>query len=211
VGRLLDIKTAGAKQLILGALIVLIIIGGLLLFFNTASTSRPMLVFKGYEISATNTNAMAKLELRNTTGRDIWLCYRGSRPPFGPQFLERSTASPSKPTNLIETSLRVHLGFSFIEGKKVLPGDSVPLEFPLNSGESAKQVGVIYYCGRFSDSADFVSRFWKPNLDSKANWKEKAAFYWRRLTGKFKTPERHEISCDDLLSFEAAITNSPPK
>jgi len=196
-----------AKRLI-PAFIVLIIIGGLLLFFNTASPSRPILVLKGYG-SATNDSVVANIELRNTTGRDIWLCYRGSRPPFGPQFLERSTASPSTPTNRIETSLRVHLGFSFIEGKKVLPGDSVPLEFPLNSGESAKQVGVIYYFGRFSDSADFVSRFWKPNLESKANWKDKAAFYWRKLTGKFKAPERHEIWCNDLMSFEAATTNSP--
>jgi hypothetical protein len=197
-----------AKRLIPPSLIVLLAVGGLLLFFNTPSTSPPTLVFKGYEISATNTNTIAKLELRNTTGRTIWLYYSGSRPPFGPQFLERADSESSKPTNGIETSLR--FGNSFIEGKKVLQGDSVQLEFPLHSGESAKRVGTIYYLGRFSDSGDFVSHFWKPYLDSNANWKVKAAFYWQRLSGKFKAPEGHEIWCNDLLSFQDAITNSPP-
>jgi len=94
-------ETNGAKRLMAAAFIVLIIIGGLLLFFNTAPSSRPTLVFKGYDSSATNGSVMANLELRNTTGRDIWLYYSGwryasRRYRLRPEFLEKPTTVPRK-------------------------------------------------------------------------------------------------------------------
>jgi len=197
-----------AKRLIPTALIFLIAIGGWLLFFNSAPPSRPTLVLKGYEISSTNIYAMAKLELRNTTGRDIWLCYWASEASEFPshlQFLERSTVGPPKLTNDFKA-----FPYSFAE--KVLPGDSVRLKFMLHSGQPADYIGINYYSGRFSDETDFLSQLFRSYLDNKVNWKYKASFYWQRLTGKIKRPERHEIWCNDLLSFEAATTNSlPPK
>jgi hypothetical protein len=188
-----------AKRLIPAALIILLAIGGLLLFFNTPSNSRPTLVFNGYQISATNTNAIAKLELRNTTGRTIWLRYSGSVSPFSPPFLEQPTVVP--PTNVARI---------FFQGKKVLPGDSLRLEFPLRSGEPARLVGLIYYFGKFSDGIDFLQHMRVPALDSRANLKVKVAFYWQKFRRRFEAPERHEIWCNDLLSFQDAITNSPP-
>jgi hypothetical protein len=72
-------------------------IGGLL-FSNTSPTSAPTLVLDGYEGSATNASAIAKLELRNTTGKAIWLCCCGSEFPLGAPLLERPTSASTKPT-----------------------------------------------------------------------------------------------------------------
>jgi hypothetical protein len=202
------------KRLIPAAVIIILVaIGGLLLFFNTATTPRPMLVFRGYEISATNTNAIAKLELRNTTGRDIWLCYSGNEPPLRPPFLEKAAAVPPNLTNNIRTNVYSYMamGSIFLVVGEVLPGDSVRLEFPLSSGVSAKHVGITYFVGKFSGERDFLRHYFKRYLVINANWKDKAAFYWQRLRGKFKAPERHEIWCEDLISFQDAITNSPPR
>jgi hypothetical protein len=201
-----------AKRLIPAALIIILVAIGGLLFFNTPPAALPTLVFKGYDSSATNGSVIANLELRNTTHRAIWLNYSGSESPFGPEFLEKPTVVPPKLTNGTETNhYSLRAGSFFLFGKKVLPGDSVRLEFPLRSGESAKLVGVTYYLGRFSDGNDFLSHLWRPYLDSKAPWKDKAAFYWQRFRGRFKAPERHEIWCKDLLSFQEGITNSLPK
>jgi hypothetical protein len=98
-----------------------------------------------------------------------------------------------------------------MHGEKVLPGNTVRLEFPLRSGESAKQVGVSYYFGRFSDGNDFLSNLGTPALDSRASWKHKAVFYWQRFRRGLKAPQRLEIWCADSLSFQAGTTNSPPK
>jgi hypothetical protein len=203
VGKPLNLETSGAKRLIPAAIIILVAIGGLLLF-NTATTPPPTLVFKGYEISATNTNAMAKLELRNTTGRDIWLCYCVSEFPSHLQFLERSTAGPPKLTNDFRA-----FPYSFAE--KVLPGDTVQLKCPLNSGEPAKHVGINYYFGKFLDENDFLHHLSTPVLLRKLDGTLKPVSFWQRLRGKFKAPKRHEIWCNDLLAFEAATTNSLPK
>jgi hypothetical protein len=170
----------------------------------------PTLVLNSYEVTGTNTNA--KLELRNTTWRPVWLYYSGSEFPLQPPFLERPTVVPLKAANGFGTNIySLRVGHFFMHGEKVLPGDSIRLEFPLRSGESPKHVGVSYYVGNFSDGNDFVNHFLRPYLDSKANLKDKARFYWRRFRERFKSPERREIWCEDLLSFPEAATNSPPK
>lgn len=200
-----------AKRLVPAAFVIVIAIGSWLLF-NTAPTSPPTLVLNRYEASATNASAVAKLELRNTTGEAIWLYYCGSEFPLAAPLLERPTAPPPKPANGMETNIySLSVGSFFMRGEKVLPGSTVRLEFPLRAGEPAKQVGVSYYFGRFSDGNDFLSNLRTPLLDSRASWKDKGVFYWQRFRRRLQAPQRHEIWCADSISFQAGTTNSVPK
>jgi len=150
-----------AKRLIPVAAIVLLAVGALL-FFNTTPRLHPTLVLNGYELSATNTNAIVKLELRNTSRRPIWLYYSGSESPLQPEFLEKPIVVPPKPASGFGTNVYAdRVGSFFLYGKKVLPGGSSRLEFPVHSRESPKHVGVVYYVGKFSDGNDFLSHLWR--------------------------------------------------
>ncbi len=184
--------------------------GGMLLL-NTPRTSSPTLILNEYEGSGTNAGAIAELELRNTTGKAIWLSYSGSEFPLRPPLLERPTGPLPKPAHGMGTNVySLRVGSFFMRGEKVLPGSSIQLDVPLHPGESPKRVGVSYYFGRFSDGNDFLSNLGMPLLDSRANLKDKTAFYTQRFRRKLKAPQRHEIWCADSLSFQARTTNSLP-
>lgn len=199
-----------SKRLI--PLVSILVIGvGSLLFFNTPPSSPPTLVFKGYERSATNDDVTAKLELRNTTDKVIWLkYYSGSGYPLTPPFLVRPIVPPPKSTNDMGTKITFGFGSFITSGEKLLPGSTVLLEFPLHSGEPAKQVGISYYHGNFSNGFDFVTSFYTPFLDDRANLKDKAAWYWQRFKRKLNAPQHHEIWCADVMSFQAGATNASP-
>jgi hypothetical protein len=181
------------------AIVIAIAVGGLLLF-NSQRPSTPVLVFIGYEASPSNASAIAKLELRNTTRKTIWLRYSGTEFPLRPPLLELPAKPTPKLTNGI--ALNIRLGSFFTHGEKVLPGDSVRLDVPLHSGESPKQVGVSYFSGSFSDSNDFLGHLRVPLLYRRASWKDKALFYWQRFGRKLKAPHRQEIWCPNVLSFQ---------
>jgi hypothetical protein len=200
-----------AKRLIPAAIVIVIVMGGLLLL-NLRRSSTPVLVFIGYEGSATNAIAIANLELRNTTRKTIWLRYSGTEYPLKPPLLELPKKPLTKLTNGLETNIySIRVGSFFMHGEKVLPGNSVRLDVPLHLGEPPKQAGVSYYFGRFSDGNDFLRNLRTPLLDSRANWKDRAVFYWQRFKKRLKAPQRHEIWCEDSLSFQAGTTNPPPK
>ncbi len=184
--------------------VIVIVVGGLLLLSSQRS-STPVLVFIGYEGSASNASAIAKLELRNTTRNTIWLRYSGTEYPLRPPLLELSTKPTPKLTNGI--ALNIRLGSFFMRGERVLPGDSVRLDVPLHPGEPPKQVGVSYHFGRFSDGNDFLGHLGVRLLDSRANWKAKALFYWQRFGRRLKAPHRHEVWCTESLSFQRNASN----
>jgi hypothetical protein len=121
-----------AKRLIAAASVIVIAIGGLL-FFNTKRTSAPTLVLIGYEDSPTNASATAKLELRNTTGRAVWLRYlshSGQEFPLRPPLLERPTVRPRKAVNGMGTNIySLSIGSFFMRGEKVPPGSTVDWSF----------------------------------------------------------------------------------
>src|SRR5262249_13901387 len=160
---------------------------GSLLFFSPAP-SPPKLVLTGYERFATNANEKAKLELRNTTGRVIWLIYSGSGSPLKPPLMERPTVPPPLPTNGSNV-YELHLGSFFMQGEKVLPGNTVRLEIPVRSEESPKQVGLSYYIGKFSDETDFLNHVCTPLPSNSGNLKDRAVYYWQRFRRKLRTPE----------------------
>ena len=181
------------------------------MFWNARPNSYPVLAFKGYERSRTNAAQFARLELRNTTSRAIWLRYSGAEFPLSPPFLERPIAVPPRATNAIETNVySIRLGSFFMHGEKLLPGTSLPMDFPLHSGEPAKQVGISYYVGTFVDGNDFISNLGTPLLNKSANWKDKAAFQWQKYKRRLsRSPKHHEIWCENPLAFQAGISNNP--
>jgi hypothetical protein len=171
----------------------------------------PALAFKGYSTRATNGEQIADFELRNTTTRAIWLCYSGGQGPLRAPFLERPINIPANTGDNKETNVwELNIGSFFITGKKVLPGRSVPLEFPLTPGTPTTQVGIDYYVGRFKDGNDFLGSIGTSLLDRNANLKRKAEYFWEKLQRSLKAPRRYEIWCQEPVCFQTSTANAPP-
>jgi len=189
------------------AIIIPIFLGGLL-FGILRPSSPPVLMFRGYRGSPTNSTQIAKLELRNTTSKTIWLYFSGEEFPLQGTFLEGQLEAVTKATNTTWTNITVRFTHEFCEGRRVLPGKSLLLELPLHPGQAARHVGIWYYGGTFADGNDFVNSQWLPLLNSNASWKETAAFYWGRLKRTFKGPKRHEVWCPVVLSFQSGSSST---
>jgi hypothetical protein len=168
-------------------------------FFGTRPTPAPVLVFDGYSGSVTNRKLFANFELRNTTGRTIWLLYSGEEFPLSPPFLERPIAVQPQLTNGV--GLNFEIGHVFSTGEKVPPGGKMLLEFPLHPGEPAKQVGLRYYSGKFTNVFDFMNST-RIQADSRAKWKRVLTDYWCRLGGSSKPARSREVWCEEMLSFQ---------
>jgi hypothetical protein len=196
------------QRLIILASIILIVFVGFV-YWNAGSSSHPVLVFKGYERSGTNAAQSAKLELRNTTRTPIWLLLEGEKFPLSPGFLERPMVIPPKTTNGVETIFRnLRIGSFFMNGKKLLPGDSLGLEFPLVSGKPPEQGGLTCYVGDFKDGNDFINNVMIVLLDDRATLKERIKFFWEKIKRSLKAPRHFEVWCPQPLSFQSE--KSPP-
>ena len=168
----------------------------------------PVLVFAGYSSVPTNATRIANFELRNASHRAIWLSYGGREFPLAAPLLERHVGVPTK-ANSSQWNISASIGSYFEEGKRVLPGRSLLLEFPLVSGQPASQVGVAFYVGNFNDGNDFLGNLGIPLLDLNANLRDKAAFYCEKLKRSFRSAERHEVWCPQIVCFEDAASQIP--
>ena len=79
-----------------------------------------MLEFESYERSGTNGAQFAKLNLRNTTGKPIWLLGEDYPPRRG--FLKRPVTAQPLSTNNTGPIYSIRLGSIFMSGEKVPPG-----------------------------------------------------------------------------------------
>jgi hypothetical protein len=171
--------------------------------------SRPVLDFEGYERSETSAGQVAKLKLRNTTSKPIWLFLSGEN--FSrPEFLERPVAVQPPGRNDPRTNVHsIRLGSFSISGKRVLPGKSLEMEFPLVSGKAPEQVGLCYYVGNFKDGNEFIHSLRLPLLIGRASLKDKVEFYWENFKRKLTAPKCYEVWCAQPLSFQTGkATNS---
>jgi hypothetical protein len=172
--------------------------------FNSRPSPRPCLLVRAYEGSTSNAVQVAKLELHNTTSKDIWLYYSGEEFPLRPPFIERRLSVLPTAANASETNVfSVRIGHFFMHGEKLVPGDSVVLDFPLHDGEPAKLVGVSYYLGTFADGNDFIGNLGTPLLDDRANLKQRAEFYFQKFRRSFRAPKQGEVWCSTALSFRS--------
>ena len=191
----------------LGVIILTVIIGWNLL--NAHPHANPVLVFKGYGPAATNTAHLANFELRNTTSKSIWLCYSGAEFPLRTPFLERPIVVRPKTDNPQHTNIySLSVGSFFMHGDELPPGQKLLLEFPLDSGKTASQVGIAYYVGNFKDGNDFLANMGTTILDQSASLKDKVAFYWQASKRHFRAPKRSEVWCPQLVCFQMSASNS---
>lgn len=179
---------------------------------NGQSDGKPVLVFKGYRIGATNGTQLATFELCNASSRAIWLFYSGTEFPLRAQFLERPMVVPTKKDNTQQTNVYIYsvsVGSFFMQGQQVLPRGNLILEFPLIPGQPVSQVGICCYEGKFSDGNDFLNHLRTFLLDRNASLKEKGEFYWENARRRLKAPKRYEIWCPQPVCFQASASNPP--
>src|SRR6266404_3885388 len=121
----------------------LILLGGIALtaivalrLTSAQQNADPVLVFKGYSLAPTNTTQVANFELRNTSGRAIWLYYSGTEFPLRAPFLERPIAAQPPTNNARQTNVySLSLGSFFMHGEELPPGQKLLLEVPLISAK----------------------------------------------------------------------------
>jgi hypothetical protein len=196
------------RLVFLGVIILGFVIGLNLLYAH--SDADPVLVFKGYSPSATNTTQVAQFELRNMRSRAIWLYYSGREFPLGAPLLERPVAVPARREDTQQTNVySLSAGSFFMHGDKLLPRQSLLLEFPLSSGKPASQVGIYFYVGRFKDGNDFLGYLGTPGLDSNASLKDRGAFYWEKAKRRFRAPKRCEVWCPQPVCFQEDTSHTP--
>jgi hypothetical protein len=174
-----------------------------LIFWNSRSSSHPVLIFEGYESSMTNGVQIAKLELRNATGKTIWLSFGGSQWPLNPPFLERPLKPATNVINGFGTNYYVAwVGSYFMQVEKLPKGESMFLDFPLVQGKPQEQVGICYYTGDFKDDNDFLGNVGMPLLNDNAALKDKIKFYWDKFRRQMKFSKYHEVWCPEPLFFQ---------
>lgn len=188
---------------VFGAIIVCI---GFLASVGTQSP-RPVLEFVSYETPGTNAEQFAKLVLRNTTGKSIWLYSEGPLASKSqPRFLrQRATPATRRGTN----NITIIGGSYIVRAEEVLPGTDREMEFTLYPGNAPEHAGIYCYTGNIKDASDLFRVVWTPTLKKHANLKDKIEYYWDRLKWKLKDARRYEVWCPQLLSYQTEkATNS---
>lgn len=176
-----------------------------LLFEIHEPSSDPVLVVEGVERSETNSTQLVKLRLDNRSRKSIWLLFSGEGFPLRPPFLELSAAVMANNTNVYSI---IRAGSFFMHGEEVLPGKSLSLDFPVVSGEPAKQVGVSYYVGDFKDGNDFTSSLGILVLANQASLKDKIEFFFDKFKRSLKRPKYGEAWCAQALSFRSGVSTN---
>ena len=189
-------------------LVVVILTAVAVCIWYSKANSRAVLVFKGYEPSATNSTQIAKFELQNKTGSPIWIMFAGPPLSLEPQFLKRPIVIVPAPTNDIEPVSVT----SYTEiRKKILPSEKLTLDFPMAAGAPAEQVGVRYYTGYFKSGSDFLNSLSEPILKKDANLKTQIKFHFRKMKDFFTRSKSHEIWCPQPVSFPDEKPQTPPR
>jgi hypothetical protein len=197
-----------SKRLIFltGAVVVVLFVW---LRVGARSEPLPVLVFRGYAMTTTNTEQVANFELRNVSSRAIWLCFEGREFPLGAPFLERLVVAPTETNNAQWTNISFSVGSYFMHGEKLLPGRNLPLTLTLTSNKPASTVGIEYYVGRFADGNDFVGNLGTRLLNANSPLKDKATFYWERAKRRLKAPKRYEVWCPQVVCFQVETSDVP--
>jgi hypothetical protein len=192
------------RRLLILASLFLVALAGIL--WKTRTTPPPVLAFKWYGRSATSGNQTATFELRNTTRSSIWILYSGGWLSGGPGFVKRPVVVAPPMAKNAAGIYSLSAGSFFMRGKIIFPGDSLILEFPLDSATPAQQVGIRYYTGHFKTENDFLDSLFitmPPPLPNDASLNQRIGFYWDKAKNSFPSfKSQHEVWCPQPVSFQ---------
>jgi hypothetical protein len=183
----------------------------LFVFCTKSKDASPVLELKGYEFRGTNAGLIAKLKLKNTTYRTLWLFLSGTDYPLRPVF-DRHPLVVEHPLVTLPASNNVYslnvVEPFFMSAQPVRPSETLDLEYPMTAQEIPERVGLDFYTGNFADGNDFFENMIVHGSVQPAGLKQKLKSALIKLKRHFKAPRYHQVWCAETLTYQQKLAST---